>query len=57
MGFMISELRDGGENNINFYSLERERTFIVRSEKEVVVLSAAGIELQSCCKDCYLYLQ
>jgi hypothetical protein len=40
----------------NFYSLEREITFIVKSEKEFVVLFAAGIELQSCCQDCLFIL-
>jgi hypothetical protein len=40
----------------NFYSLEREITFIVKHEKEVVVLFAAGIELQSCCQDCLFIL-
>jgi hypothetical protein len=40
----------------NFYLLEREITFIVKSEKEVVVLFAARIELQSCCQDCLFIL-
>jgi hypothetical protein len=40
----------------NFYSLEREITVIVKSEKEVVVLLAAGIKLQSCCQDCQFIL-
>jgi hypothetical protein len=39
-----------------FYSLEREITFVVISDKGVVVLFAAGMELHSFCQDCLFIL-
>jgi hypothetical protein len=40
----------------NFFSLEREITFVVISDKGVVVLFVAGMELHSCCQACLFIL-
>jgi hypothetical protein len=39
-----------------FYSLIREKTFVVISDKGVVILFAAGMELHSCCRACLFIL-
>jgi hypothetical protein len=39
-----------------FYSLNRKITFVVISDKGVVALFAAGMELHSCCRACLFIL-